>query len=285
MRTAGLTAVALIGFAANSLLCRMALRPRLLDAASFTTIRIVSGALALLVVVSVGAASRTARNGPPVAGAGSWSSAAALFAYAAAFSFAYLRIGAGVGALLLFGAVQATMLAWALRRGERLRGREWAGLVAAVAGLVALVRPGLSAPDPAGAALMIAAGIGWGVYSLRGRGARRPLAATASNFARAVPLALALSLAAMGSMHVSPRGALLAVASGALSSGVGYSLWYAALGGLTATQAAVVQLSVPVLVASGGVALLGEVLTPRLVACGVVILGGVALAVLGPKTS
>jgi len=285
MRTAGLTVAALIGFAANSLLCRMALRPRLLDAATFTSIRIVSGALALLVVVSVGAVARTPRNAPPVAGAGSWTSAAALFAYAAAFSFAYLRIGAGTGALLLFGAVQATMLAWALRGGERLRWPEWAGLVVAVAGLVALVRPGLSAPDPAGAALMIAAGVAWGAYSLRGRDASRPLVATASNFARAVPLALALNLAAMGSMHVSPRGVLLAVASGALSSGVGYSLWYAALRGLTATQAAVVQLSVPVLVASGGVALLGEVLTPRLVACGVVILGGVALAVLGPKTS
>jgi len=280
MRTAGLTAAALIGFAANSLLCRMALRPRLLDAATFTSIRIVSGALALLVVVGVGAAARTPRNAP-ITGAGSWSSAAALFAYAAAFSFAYLRIGAGTGALLLFGAVQATMLAWALRRGERLRWPEWAGLVTAIAGLVALVRPGLSAPDPAGAALMIAAGVAWGAYSLRGRGASRPLVATASNFARAVPLALALSLADMGSVHVSPRGALLAVASGTLSSGLGYGLWYAALGGLTATQAAVVQLSVPVLVAGGGVALLGETLTPRLVACGVVILGGVALAVLG----
>ena len=280
MRTAGLTAAALIGFAANSLLCRMALRPRLLDAATFTSIRIVSGALALLVVVGVGAAARTPRNAP-IAGAGSWSSAAALFAYAAAFSFAYLRIGAGTGALLLFGAVQATMLAWALRRGERLRWPEWAGLVTAIAGLVALVRPGLSAPDPAGAALMIAAGVAWGAYSLRGRGASRPLVATASNFARAVPLALALSLADMGSVHVSPRGALLAVASGTLSSGLGYGLWYAALSGLTATRAAVVQLSVPVLVAGGGVALLGEALTPRLVVCGVIILGGVALAVLG----
>jgi drug/metabolite transporter (DMT)-like permease len=173
------------------------------------------------------------------------------------------------------------MLAWALRRGERLRWPEWTGLMVAVAGLVALVRPGLSAPDPAGAALMIAAGVAWGAYSLRGRGASRPLAATASNFARAVPLALALSLACMGAAHVSSRGALLAVASGALSSGVGYSLWYAALGGLTATQAAVVQLSVPVLVALGGVTLLGEALTPRIVTCGFGILGGVTLAVMG----
>jgi len=280
MRTAALTAAALVGFAANSLLCRMALRPRLVDAATFTSIRIVAGALALLVLGRLAAPPRDA-----VAGGGSWGSAVALFAYAAAFSFAYLRIGAGVGALLLFGAVQATMLAWALSRGERLGWAEWAGLLAAVAGLVALVRPGLSAPDPAGAVLMIAAGIAWGAYSLRGRGATRPLAATASNFARAVPLAGALSIGLLGSAHADLRGALLAATSGALTSGVGYSLWYAALAGLTSTQAAVVQLSVPVLAAAGGVALLGEMLTPRLVACGGIILGGVALAVLGRRKS
>ncbi len=141
--------------------------------------------------------------------------------------------------------------------------------------------PGLSAPDPAGAVLMIAAGVAWGAYSLRGRGATRPLAATAANFARAVPLACMLSAALARSAHVDLRGAVLAAASGALTSGVGYSLWYAALAGLTATQAAIVQLSVPVLAAAGGVALLGEALTPRLGACGAIILGGVALAVLG----
>jgi drug/metabolite transporter (DMT)-like permease len=177
------------------------------------------------------------------------------------------------------------MLAWALSRGERLGWAEWAGLLAAVVGLVALVRPGLSAPDPAGAVLMIAAGAAWGAYSLRGRSASRPLAATAANFARAVPMAVALSLVLLGSVHLSARGALLAAVSGALTSGVGYSLWYAALAGLTATQAAVVQLSVPVLAAAGAVALLGETLTPRLGACGAIILGGVALAVLGRNRS
>lgn len=280
VRTAALTTAALVGFAANSLLCRMALRPRLVDAATFTSIRIVAGALALLVLGRMAAPPRDAG-----AAGGSWGSAAALSAYAAAFSFAYLRIGAGVGALLLFGAVQATMLAWALSRGERLRWPEWAGLLAAVAGLVALVRPGLSAPDPVGAVLMLAAGAAWGAYSLRGRGASRPLAATASNFARAVPMALALSVVLIGSVHVSAQGALLAAVSGAITSGVGYSLWYAALAGLTATQAAVVQLSVPVLAAAGAVALLGETPTPRLWACGAIILGGVALAVLGRKRS
>jgi drug/metabolite transporter (DMT)-like permease len=281
MRTAALTAAALVGFAANSLLCRMALGPRLVDAATFTSIRIVSGAVALWLLGRLAARPRAAA----AAGAGSWASAVALFGYAAAFSFAYLRIGAGVGALLLFGAVQATMLAWGLRRGERLRWPEWVGLIAAVAGLIALVRPGLSAPDPGGAVLMIAAGIAWGAYSLRGRGATRPLAATASNFARAVPLAFALSIALLGSAHADARGVLLAAASGALTSGVGYSLWYAALAGLTATQAAIVQLSVPVLAAAGGVALLGEALTPRLMACGAIILGGVALAVLARRRS
>jgi len=282
VRTAALTAAALVGFAANSLLCRMALGPRLVDAATFTVIRIVSGALMLLVLVR---AAEGGRDAQPAAKAGSWASAAALFGYAAAFSFAYLRIGAGVGALLLFGAVQATMLAWALRGGERLRWNQGIGLLAALAGLAALVRPGLSAPDPFGAVLMLGAGVAWGVYSLRGRGAARPLAATASNFARAVPLAAALGLAGLGAAHVGLRGALLAAASGAVTSGVGYSLWYAALKGLTATQAAVVQLSVPVLAAGGAVALLGEALTPRLLACGAVILGGVALAVGGRNRS
>jgi drug/metabolite transporter (DMT)-like permease len=221
------------------------------------------------------------RDGATIMGVGSVTSAAALFGYAAAFSFAYLRIGAGMGALLLFGAVQATMLAWALREGERLRWSQATGLLAALAGLVALVRPGISAPDPAGALLMIGAGVAWGVYSLRGRGTVRPLAMTASNFVRAVPMALALSLACLGFAHLSLRGSLLAVASGALTSGVGYSLWYAALRGLTATQASVLQLSVPVLAAAGGIVLLDEDLTPRLVACAAVILGGVGVAVLG----
>jgi drug/metabolite transporter (DMT)-like permease len=274
LRTAALAAAALVGFAANSILCRMALQPRLADAATFTTIRLVSGALVLLMLHRATAARAHGATG-------SWTSAAALFAYAAAFSFAYLRIGAGTGALLLFGAVQATMLVWAWRAGERLGPLEWLGLVTALGGLVVLILPGLAAPDPAGAALMIAAGMAWGVYSLRGRGASDPLAVTASNFARAVPLALALSLLAAGRAHVTREGALLAAASGAVASGVGYSFWYAALRGLTATRAAIVQLSVPVLAAAGGVLLLGERLSPRLVFAGVAILGGVALGVSG----
>lgn len=274
MRTAALTAAALVGFAANSILCRMALQPRLVDAATFTTIRLVSGALVLLVLDrALRGSERAARSG------GSWASAAALFAYAAAFSFAYVRIGAAVGALLLFGAVQATMLAWALRSGERLAPLQWLGLVSALGGLVILVRPGLAAPDAVGAALMLGAGVAWGVYSLRGRGTPQPLSATASNFVRSVPLTLAMSLVASGPVHVSARGAWLAVASGALASGVGYSLWYAALRGLSAFRAAILQLGVPLLAAAGGIVLLNERLSARLIVAAAAIVGGVALAV------
>jgi drug/metabolite transporter (DMT)-like permease len=274
-RAALFAAAALAGFAANSLLCRTALRPGLIDAASFTAVRLGSGALALLVL-----AAPLARGGGPPWRAGSWGSALALFAYAAAFSYSYLRIGAGTGALILFGCVQATMLVGGLRAGERLSRRSAFGLALALLGLVLLVLPGLSAPDPAGAALMAAAGVAWGVYSLRGRGAREPLRETAGNFARGVPLALALLLPALASAHATPRGLALAALSGALASGVGYSFWYAALPSLGALRAAVVQLSVPVLTAAGAAALLGEEVTARLIAASVVILGGVALALL-----
>jgi drug/metabolite transporter (DMT)-like permease len=278
-----MTAAALVGFAANSLLCRAALRPRLVDAATFTTVRLVSGALVLVVLAGL---ARPASSPVATLRAGSWLSAGALFAYAAAFSFAYVRIGAAVGALLLFGAVQATMLGWGLFRGERPRAAEWAGLAVALFGVVALVAPGLSAPDPVGAALMIAAGVAWGAYSLRGRGrsSSPPLVVTAAHFARAVPLTAALSVIALRPGHLSARGALLAAASGALASGVGYSLWYAALPAMTATRAAIVQLSVPLLAAAGAVALLGEPLTPRVALSGAAILGGVALAVVKPSS-
>jgi drug/metabolite transporter (DMT)-like permease len=276
-RTAAFTIAALAGFAANSLLCRAALGGGHADAATFTTIRLVSGALALGILAGRGPAA--------IVQGGRWASAAALFAYAAAFSFAYVRIGAAVGALLAFGAVQATMILWALRSGERPRAAEWAGIALAVVGLAVLVAGGLSAPDPVGAALMLIAGIAWGVYSLIGRTTVRPLETTAGNFARAVPLTLALSLVMPGATHASLRGVLLACASGAIASGVGYSLWYAALPALTATRAAVVQLSVPVLAALGGVLLLGESLTMRLALSGAAILGGVSLAIAGRQAT
>ena len=271
-RTGLLTVLALIAFAGNSLLCRLALTRTSIDAASFTTIRLVAGAVVLILLV-------TLRAGGPRP-SGSWPSALALFVYAAGFSFAYVKLTAGTGALLLFGAVQATMISVGVLRGERLTAVQGSGLLLAYAGLIGLVLPGLSAPPLPSAALMISAGAAWGVYSLRGRGADDPTAVTAGNFARAVPMALVLSAAASAQRSVDVAGVIYAVTSGALASGVGYAIWYTALRGLRATNAATVQLSVPVLAALAGVVLLHEPLTMRLTLAGPAILGGVALVVL-----
>jgi drug/metabolite transporter (DMT)-like permease len=270
-----LVLLAMTAFAANSLLCRMALKNTAIDAASFTSIRIVSGALVLWLIVRWRSAPGTAR--------GSWLSAAALFAYAAGFSFAYLQLSAAVGALLLFCAVQITMIGYGLARGEKLRGQQLLGLGLALAGLVSLLLPGLSAPPPASAALMLAAGVAWGIYSLRGRGQGDPTVATAGNFLRAVPFALVLSLALLARTELDGAGALYAAASGGLASGLGYALWYAALPGLSATNAATIQLSVPVLAAVGGVIFLGEAITLRLLLSSAAILGGIALVVASRK--
>jgi drug/metabolite transporter (DMT)-like permease len=276
--TAALTAAAMLAFATNSLLCRAALAGGYADAASFTTLRLASGALAL------GVLARARGSAVPPPGF-AWGSALVLFAYAMAFSLAYLRIPAGAGALLLFAAVQLTMIGAGLRSGERPKALEWVGLAVSLAGLVMLTRPGLSRPDPTGAALMLVAGAAWGVYSLRGRGAGDAVAANASSFARAVPLALAASavIGLVGATRLTLAGGLLAIASGALSSGLGYAVWYAALRGLSATRAAIVQLSVPPLAALGGVLVLGEDMTLRLVLASVLILGGIALAILGHR--
>jgi drug/metabolite transporter (DMT)-like permease len=267
-----LTTLAMIAFAANSLLCRVALRDTAIDAVTFTSVRLVAGALTLWLIVVM----RSARPGV----AGSWRSAAALFAYAVAFSLAYRSLSAAAGALLLFGAVQATMIGYALWAGERLRGRQWTGLVLAIGGLTGLMLPGLSAPPLAGSILMIAAGIAWGVYSLRGKGAGDPTSATAGNFLRAVPFALVLSLATLADARWDEAGFWYAVASGAVASGIGYAIWYAVLPGLRATSAATVQLSVPVIAAIGGILFLGESLTLRLVLASIAILGGIALVIL-----
>jgi drug/metabolite transporter (DMT)-like permease len=270
-RTVVLTGSALTAFAANSLLCRAALGRSAIDPASFSTIRLVSGAATLALLAL------STRRGPSGL-AGSWGSAVLLFLYAVPFSFAYVSLGAGTGALILFGAVQATMLAAALSSGERPHVVQWLGLILALGGLVYLVVPGLAAPSPVGSALMALAGVAWGVYSTRGRGASDPLAETAGNFARSVPLAIAVSVAAARHVSVGVNGALLAVASGALASGLGYVAWYAALPGLSATRGASVQLAVPVLAAAGGVIFLSEQVTVRLIVATILILGGVALA-------
>ncbi|OMG73225.1 DMT family transporter [Burkholderia ubonensis] len=268
-RTVLLTAAAMLAFASNSLLCRLALRDAQIDAASFGSLRLVSGALMLTIVVRAGAG-----RPPPRA---DWLAAAMLFAYVACFSFAYLSVSAATGALILFGAVQLTMFAAGLHAGERFTAPGWVGMAAAVAGLLYLVSPGVSAPTPGGVVLMSAAGVAWGVYSLRGRGLADPLAATAGNFLRAAPMALALSVAFAGRFHPTTRGALLAVASGALTSGIGYVIWYAALKHLTAMRAAAVQLSVPPIAACGAVLFLAERPTWRLAIASAAILGGIAL--------
>ena len=274
-----LTALAMLAFAANSLLCRLALKPGLLDPASCISLRLGSGALVLWLLLRM----RGSGGGMAQRRGGDWSSALALFAYAAAFSFAYVSLAVGTGALLLFGAVQATMLIAGYHRGERQGPAQALGLAAALAGLVYLVLPGVSAPEPVGATLMVVAGIAWGVYSLRGRSSGEPLRTTAGNFLLAVPLALAFNLLFLMRLHLTPLGALYALTSGAVTSGLGYVIWYAALKGLTATRAAIVQLSVPVIAAFGGVLVLYEAVTPRLLISSAAVLGGVALATLGKQ--
>ena len=270
-----LTVLAMLAFAGNSLLCRFALKETAIDAASFTSLRLLSGAVTLWLIVYL-------RGGGRVT-AGSWTSALALFAYAAAFSFAYISLPAAAGALLLFGAVQATMIGYGLWSGEHMSPRQWVGLVMALLGLVGLLSPGLSAPPLSGALLMLGAGVAWGVYSLRGRGGGDATAVTAGNFVRAVPMALALSLLAGPVLSVDVEGAWYAVVSGALASGVGYALWYRALPGLRPVSAATVQLSVPVIAALGGVMFLSEAPGVRLVLASLAILGGIALVIVGRR--
>lgn len=275
-RTALATAAALLGFAANSILCRGGLGSGAIDASSFTAVRIVSGAATLILLA------RLSSIGRPSRGAGSFGSALALFAYAAAFSLAYLRLTTGVGALVLFACVQATMIAGGIAGGARPSPSEWLGIAVALSGLGILTLPGSSVPDPLGLVLMAGAGVAWGLYSLRGRGNRSPLLATADNFVLAAPLALAMLASGYlsDSLHADARGVGSALASGALASGLGYSFWYLALPGLSATRAAVLQLCVPVIAAAGGILLLGERMTARLAIAGILILGGVGIAVI-----
>ncbi len=274
-RIALATVLALVAFASNSILCRLALATSRIDPSTFTAIRIVSGAVTLAMIVVVRARSYCPTRQTHRAG---WTSAAFLYLYAIAFSLSYVTLTAGTGALILFACVQATMLAAAVRSGERPRALEWAGLALALGGLVVLVLPGLHAPNPIGALLMAVAGVSWGSYSLRGRGSVDPLGDTARNFRFAVPLAVATMVASASNVHATRDGMALAALSGAVSSGIGYAIWYAALRGLTATRAAIVQLSVPVIAAWGGIAVLDETLSPRLVTAGVLILGGIAIA-------
>lgn len=267
-----LTSLAMVAFAGNSLLCRVALRHTSIDAASFTTIRLISGAAMLWLVVRI-------RRGT-YAGRGNWLSASALFVYAAGFSFAYMSLPAATGALLLFGAVQATMIGYGIRAGERLLKLQLVGLILALGGVVGLLLPGISAPPLYGSVLMLGAGMAWGIYSLRGKGADDPVSVTAGNFLRAVPIAAALSLLTLKESSLDMAGFWYAASSGALASGIGYAIWYTVLPSLKATNAATVQLSVPVIAALGAAVILGEPITLRLVLASAAILGGIALTIL-----
>ena len=271
-RTTFMTSLSMLAFASNSLLCRIALKHTNIDAASFATIRLISGAVMLWLVVNIRRGEQT--------GAGNWPSAFALFAYAAGFSFAYVSLPAATGALLLFGAVQVTMIGYGVWSGERLQRLQLAGLVFAFGGLVGLLLPGLSAPPLYGSILMLGAGAAWGVYSLRGRGTGDPTKVTAGNFMRAALIAIAMSLVMLKGASLNNAGVWYAVASGALASGIGYAIWYTALPGLKATNASIVQLGVPVIAALGGIVFLGEPLNMRLVLASMAILGGIALVIL-----
>jgi drug/metabolite transporter (DMT)-like permease len=292
-----LTLLAMIAFASNSLLCRAALQESSIDPATFTFLRIFSGAVALWLIMSVRKRMIVERTTSPLIETGSssslvtrhvlfrygnWVSAAALFVYAAGFSFAYVSLSAGTGALLLFGAVQATMILWGLHKGERLSTIQIVGFILAVIGFVVLVFPGLSAPPLAGSILMLGAGVAWGVYSLRGKGERNAASVTAENFVRAIPFATALIVIFAPWTHANLAGIAYAIISGAVTSGLGYVVWYKALPGLKAASAATVQLSVPVLAATGGILLLGEPITLRYLLAAVAVLGGIALVVVTP---
>lgn len=270
-----LVLVAMIAFAGNSVLTRLALRTTMIDATSFTTIRIISGALILFLI------SRAA--GPAKSGGGNIVSALALCAYAVGFSFAYLDLSTGTGALLLFGAVQITMIGSGIWGGERLSWLQIAGVLIAFAGLIGLLLPGISAPSLSGSLLMAIAGIAWGVYSIRGKSVSDPISANARNFLLSVPVVGGFSLVMWQDASLDETGVVYAIISGGLASGVGYAVWYTALPFMKTSQAASVQLSVPVFAALGGVAFLGEPISARLALTSIAILGGVALVILSRR--
>lgn len=263
---------AMTAFAANSLLCRLALKHAQIDAASFTSIRLLSGAAALWIIMRL--------QGKAKYAGGSWVAAFALFAYAASFSFAYTSLPAGTGALLLFGAVQTTMILYGLRSGERLNLRQGTGLAIAVSGLIAFMLPGASAPSLPGATLMLIAGVSWGVYSLLGKASIDPLITTARNFYRAIPYTIVLSLLLAPEMRMNGTGMALAILSGAIASGMGYAIWYRVVRESKTTSAAIMQLSVPVIAAVGGIGILGEALTINMFLSSMAILGGIAMILL-----
>ncbi len=278
LRIIFLTVLALIAFAANSVLNRLALSEGSIDAPSFTVIRLLSGAIVLFLILSIKNYKKTPSNSK-----GSWLSSFMLFTYAISFSIAYLTLDTATGALILFAAVQISMILISLVKGTRLQIVEWLGMFVAFFGFVYLVFPDLGTPSFTGFVLMSIAGTAWGVYTLRGRCTKDPLAETAYNFIRTIPFVLILFFFTFNHASISSQGVLLAILSGAVASGIGYAIWYAALNGLSATQAAVVQLSVPIIAAMGGVVFVSEQITQRLIISISFILGGILLVVLGRR--
>jgi len=273
-RTISFTVLALIAFAANSVLCRLALGDRTIDASSFTVIRLLSGAIVLFLIIKI-------KNKSEVSTKGSWSASLMLFLYAITFSFAYITLDTGTGALILFGSVQITMIFLSILSGNRLHVTEWLGVMVSFLGFVYLVLPGITTPSMFGFMLMTVAGIAWGIYTLKGKGSTNPVIDTAYNFLRTIPFVIILAVLAFNKMSYSSTGILLAVLSGAIASGIGYAIWYSALRGLSTVQAAVVQLLVPVIAALGGVIFVSEAITLRLTVSAMLILGGILLVVLG----
>jgi drug/metabolite transporter (DMT)-like permease len=269
------TTLALIAFAANSVLCRLALGEKTIDAAGFTSVRLLSGALVLFCILKFS----NKKNGSSTKG--SWSAAFMLFLYAVTFSFAYLTLNTGTGALILFGSVQITMILRSLFSGNRLLPIEWMGVIVAFSGIVYLVLPGVTAPSFTGFSLMASAGIAWGLYTLKGRGSANPLSDTTYNFLRSVPFMIVLGMFFFQNVHISREGVILAAISGGITSGIGYTLWYIALRGLSATQAAVVQLLVPVIAGFGGIVFISEPISLRLALSALLTLGGILMVILG----
>lgn len=274
-RTIAFTGLALLAFAGNSVLCRLALGGNSIDAASFTSIRLLSGIVMLVAILKM-----TGKVGKNIS-KGSWPAALMLFLYAAAFSFAYITLDTGTGALILFGAVQITMIMIGQFTGHRLNFGEWAGVLLAFSGFIYLVMPGLTTPSLGGFLLMAVAGIAWGIYTLKGRNSTNPVGDTAYNFLRTLPFVIILILVALPTARLSPEGVLLAITSGAITSGIGYAVWYHALGGLSVSKAAVVQLLVPVIAALGGAAFAGEAISLHLMLSSLLVLGGILVVIRG----
>ena len=271
------TALALLAFAANSVLCRMALGDKTIDASSFTIIRLLSGAIVLTIILKIKNKSKQAKT------KGNWYSSIMLFLYAITFSFAYITLDTGTGALILFGAVQITMILLSIYAGNRLHILEWMGLIIAFTGFIYLILPGVNIPSIRGFLLMAIAGIAWGIYTLNGRKSKNPLMDTAYNFIRTIPFLIILLIISISQVNYSTEGIWLAIISGGVTSGIGYTIWYMALGGLSATQAAVVQLLVPVIAAFGGVIFIAEKITFRLTMASFLILGGILVIVMTRK--